>query len=429
MSLSALTTNWASASDRKFWFDKFKESNVQGLNLRQFVNFIDITLLNTAEEPISTNQQAKRSNGRDNGEGSSRTAHKQEKELFQIFDSNHDGFIDWDEFTFLTECWIHKIYNQVSALVIIDVQNDFIDGSLALRRGPARQEGGEVIPIINKLLEQCSFELVVYTQDWHPPDHIGFFNNLNLRQYSIKREPGNLGKVDLDGKIQRSDSTGHMEDRSDPRQDPSNVPSTISEIKLFDTVLFLDGQMEQKLWPVHCIRGTWGSELHPKLKVVPHSIRILKGTQSDLDAYSAFWDNMRLNETNLRRELLSHGVTDVFCCGLALDYCVAASAMDSAKIGFSTFVIEDACRGLDLQTIASRTKEMVQQGIFIINSEVAKDYLALRRTGSIGWKSTNELEDRSMGHESVNSPSRDLLLDILLCKARRLKLHSTAGKG
>lgn len=175
-------------------------------------------------------------------------------------------------------------------LIVVDVQNCFMPGgSLAVPRGD------EVVPIINAIAK--AFRIVVLTQDWHPPGHASFASS----------HPGK---------------------------------------KPFDVVRVSYGN--QVLWPDHCVQGTPGAELHKDL-TVPHAQLVLrKGYTPKVDSYSAFLEADRRTKTGLEAWLKAKGVTRVFCCGLATDFCVAWTALDARKLGFEAVVIEDACRAIDL---------------------------------------------------------------------------------
>ncbi len=177
------------------------------------------------------------------------------------------------------------------ALILVDLQNDFLPGgALAVPRGH------EVIPVANLL--QLHFDRVVATQDWHPADHGSFAANHQAKL------PGNL--IELAGQ-------------------------------------------PQILWPVHCVQGTPGAELAPGLERPKIEKVFFKGVDSDVDSYSAFFDNASERSTGLAEYLRATGVGEVYCMGLATDYCVQFSALDAAKLGFTTYVVEDGCRGVDLQ--------------------------------------------------------------------------------
>lgn len=244
------------------------------------------------------------------------------KELFETFDRNKDGVLDDSEFENVSKHFIQPLTKPITALLVIDVQYDFIDGSLALKNCPAKQEACDVIPIINNLIDKYPFDVVVYTYDYHPEDHISFFENLKLYPLSEKNKP-------------------------------------IDNIVCFDTVLFKGPpEMSQKLWPVHCVQNTKGSELHSELKVAKDSLAIYKGTNSAVDSYSAFFDNSKLTKTCLDEELKRRNVTHVFICGLAFDYCVSFTAIDAAELGYATVVIEDATRGTEESNILKMKEKL-----------------------------------------------------------------------
>lgn len=104
------------------------------------------------------------------------------QEIFHLFDQNHDGLLDYTEFELAWNNWISRCLKPKSALVIVDVQNDFISGSLAIDKCPAGHNGHDVIPVINQLI-QLPFDLIVFTLDWHPENHISFYQNLNSRKW------------------------------------------------------------------------------------------------------------------------------------------------------------------------------------------------------------------------------------------------------
>ncbi|MCH6198978.1 bifunctional nicotinamidase/pyrazinamidase [Aquiflexum sp. LQ15W] len=179
----------------------------------------------------------------------------------------------------------------MKALIIIDVQNDFIPGGAL-----AVNEGDQVVPIINEL--QKKFDFIVATQDWHPADHGSFAAN-----HSNK----NIGEfVDLNG-------------------------------------------VSQILWPVHCVQGTKGAELHPGLKTEKWEAVFKKGTNPNVDSYSGFFDNNRMGDTGLSAFLKEKGIEEVFVCGLATDYCVKFTVLDAISEGFITTLIADATRAVNIQ--------------------------------------------------------------------------------
>lgn len=374
-----LETNWLSPADQQHWFDRYKSNDAEGIRFNKFQEFLKATIYQ-----YLTSGQVDEENG-----AAQKFTNQQEMQIFKAYDVNNDHAIDRDEFGQMCQKWLENTYKPSCALVVVDVQNDFIDGSLALINGPAGQDGAEVVPIINDLIDKCPLGAVVYTQDWHPANHIGFHSNLHLRKYKLKTNTNctqNNSSAEngdhLTGALLVDDGGSKIDGNNNGHKkmdgvDKFKLKKLTSKVQVFDTVLFDDSQMEQKLWPIHCIQNSWGAQLHPKLRVVPDAIRVHKGTLPHVDAYSAFWDNMRLNETNLRQELLSRKINDLFFCGLALDYCVAASAIDSARAGFITFVVVDACRGIDEKEMGRRKEEMIANGVLIIDSNFVRSYLTM----------------------------------------------------
>ncbi len=201
----------------------------------------------------------------------------------------------------------------MNALIIVDVQNDFCPGG-ALEV----PEGDRVVPVINAL--QPRFGLVVATQDWHPPDHGSFAANHEGKQ------PGDV--IELKG-------------------------------------------LEQILWPVHCVQHTPGAAFHGDLDLRRISRVFQKGTEPDIDSYSGFFDNGRRKATGLAEYLKDERVGDVYVCGLATDYCVKFTALDAVPLGFATYVIEDACRGVNLQPddVAMALDEMRAKGVQVVRAD------------------------------------------------------------
>ncbi|KAI0219924.1 Nicotinamidase [Lamellibrachia satsuma] len=277
---------------------------------------------------------------------------KQLQDTLKLLDTNQDGKIDFDEFSVCWHHWLKQILAPVSALLVIDVQNDFIDGTLAIKHCPAGQEGAEVVPIINNVLDTVQFHTVVYTIDWHPPNHISFVENV------CNREIHKTSKV------------------------------LAEEAKVMDTVVFAGPPVtEQTMWPAHCIQNTWGAEQHQQLKIVKDGLFINKGTSPDVDSYSAFWDNKRISQTPLVHELSKRNITDVYICGLALDVCVGLTAKDALEHGFRTVIIDDACRGVAVSDIDNTKEQLRKMGaIFVDSCEVADMVKAVDRRPDLGYQ-------------------------------------------
>ena len=198
------------------------------------------------------------------------------------------------------------------ALILVDIQNDFMPtGSLPVA------QGDEVVPVANRM--QRSFELVVATQDWHPPDHGSFASNHE------GRKPGEMSEL---------------------------------------------GGLPQVLWPDHCVQSSPGAEFHRDLDRTRVARVFHKGVDADIDSYSGFFDNGHRRSTGLGEYLREQGVTDVYILGLATDYCVKYSALDALKLGFTTYVIEDGCRGVELHAgdVQAALEEMRAAGVKTTNS-------------------------------------------------------------
>ena len=205
--------------------------------------------------------------------------------------------------------WFFMVKN---ALLIIDIQNDFLPGgSLAVPKGD------EIIPVVNKL--QKKFELIVATKDWHPKNHKSFASQHRNKQYG--------------------------------------------------DVIILNEQ-KQILWPDHCVQNSLGSEFPATLNTGKIERIFYKGTDKNIDSYSSFLDNDRKKKTGLEEYLKQKQVKDIYIAGLATDYCVKCTAFDGKTAGFNVFVIEDACRGVDLNKGDAKKalKEMEDRGIKMLKS-------------------------------------------------------------
>ena len=200
----------------------------------------------------------------------------------------------------------------MKALILVDIQTDFLPGGAL-----AVPDGAAIIPVVNRL--QAKLPLVVATQDWHTANHGSFAAN----------HPGNnvFEQIDLNG-------------------------------------------LPQTLWPVHCVQGTPGAELATGLQRERIAKIFPKGTDAGIDSYSGLNDNGHRKSTGLGEWLKAKGVTEVFVCGLATDYCVKFTALDAAQMGFKTFFIEDASRGVNLQPddVKNAAAEMNRAGITTVQS-------------------------------------------------------------
>lgn len=196
-------------------------------------------------------------------------------------------------------------------LLVVDVQNDFCPGGAL-----GVPEGDAVVPVVNRIA--AGFAHVVLTQDWHPAGHQSF----------------------------ASTHPGHQP---------------------FETVEVAYGP--QTLWPDHCVQGTTGAAFHPDLETAKAEMILRKGTRAAIDSYSAFYENDRTTATGLAGYLRERGLMRVFLCGLATDFCVHFSALDAAREGFEAMVVEDACRGIDLEgSLAAAKGAMAGAGVAFIAS-------------------------------------------------------------
>jgi nicotinamidase/pyrazinamidase len=200
----------------------------------------------------------------------------------------------------------------MKALIIVDLQNDFLPGGAL----PV-PHGDEVIPLANEL--QRRFELVLATQDWHPPDHGSFAAN------HPGKKPGD--RIILDG-------------------------------------------IEQILWPVHCVQSTHGAEFAPAFDTSRIAHVFHKGVERNIDSYSTFFDNAHRRHTGLANYLEKRSIKDIYLMGLALDYCVKYSALDARQLGLTTHVILDGCQGIQLEPgdIERAIEEMKRAGTTILKS-------------------------------------------------------------
>jgi nicotinamidase/pyrazinamidase len=199
------------------------------------------------------------------------------------------------------------------ALILVDIQNDFIPGGAL-----AVAEGDATVPVANRV--QPQFDLVVATQDWHPANHGSFASNHE------GRKPGELSEL---------------------------------------------GGLPQVLWPDHCVQGSRGAEFHRDLDLSRVARVFRKGTDPEIDSYSGFFDNGHRKATGLGDYLRDEQVTDVYVMGLATDYCVKWTALDALQLGFRTHLIEDGSRGVELKPgdVAAAVEEMRQAGVDITSSE------------------------------------------------------------
>lgn len=198
-------------------------------------------------------------------------------------------------------------------LIIVDVQNDFLpNGALAV------QSADEILPLINLLVE-LPFDVCVASQDFHPKKHVSFASTWGKK---------------------------------------ANERIMVEEI-------------EQTLWPDHCVQGTAGAEFTSQLNVSRFEHVVHKGIDPNVDSYSTFFDNQKHRTTGLEDYLRKKGVQELYFAGLTTEYCVFYSVMDALELGFTPYVIIDACRGIDLRPgdVERALRIMVERGAMLVTTD------------------------------------------------------------
>jgi len=196
------------------------------------------------------------------------------------------------------------------ALILVDLQNDFMPtGALPV------PHGDEVVPLANAL--QVYFDCIIATQDWHPRNHGSFAAN-----------------------------------------HPGLSPGDAIEL----------AGLPQILWPTHCVQATAGAEFVKTLKIDRIAKVFQKGCDPNMDSYSGFFDNGHTKSTGLGDYLQARRISEVYIMGLALDYCVKYTVLDACQLGFKTFLIEDGCRGVNVQSTDSVIQAMQAAGASLIRS-------------------------------------------------------------
>ena len=198
----------------------------------------------------------------------------------------------------------------MNALLLIDIQNDFMPGGRL-----AVPDGDAIIPLVNTL--QPQFDLVVASQDWHPAGHRSFASS----------HPGHAAFTQIEWQ-----------------------------------------GLPQMLWPDHCVQATPGAELHPDLDTRRVEAIFRKGTDPNIDSYSAFFDNGHRKATGLAAYLRGRGVTRVYLAGLAADYCVYFTAKDALAEGFEAIVLAEATRAISAEGWAAAQANLRQHGGHVVSS-------------------------------------------------------------
>jgi nicotinamidase-related amidase len=217
-------------------------------------------------------------------------------------------------------------------LIVVDVQFDFVRGSLAV------PEAESIIDGINSLLDSnLPFIKKIATKDYHPPDHISF--------------------ATTHGKPLLSTTTIYP-----PGQEKDESKA-----------------LEQVLWPVHCVASTPGADFLEELHSGAFDAVVYKGTNREIESYSAFHDPWKITTTELPQLLSANGVTDVFMCGLAGDYCVKCTALDAVDYGYKTWIIRDAVKSVSKS--GAEWTEMEERGVKMTSIAEVTDMIRNRARG------------------------------------------------
>ncbi len=196
----------------------------------------------------------------------------------------------------------------MKALIVVDIQNDFLEGGSLAVPG-----GNEIISVVNEI--QKDFDLVVATQDWHSLHHKSFAaEHPDRNEFEI---------IDLNG-------------------------------------------LNQVLWPVHCVQGSFGAEFHKELETNSIEAIFRKGMDTEIDSYSGFYDNGKRKNTGLFGYLKDRIVSEVFVCGLAADFCVYFTANDALDLGFNTKIIRNATCPIDPENWKILQEEFKENGGYIV---------------------------------------------------------------
>lgn len=218
---------------------------------------------------------------------------------------------------------------KTDALLVIDIQNDFIPGGALAVSG-----GDEIIPGVVALAEQ--FSTIVLSQDWHPRGHKSFASTHGAEPFSQIKMPYG----------------------------------------------------DQTLWPDHCVQGTPGAQFHPDLiDVVNRATMVIrKGMNPDIDSYSAFFENDKTTSTGLAGYLRDKGITRVFCVGLAYDFCVGFSALDAKRAGFEAVVVRNLARAIAAPVGDTTTEKIMDQQLKQAGVVVIPDVAIARHAGKMNYR-------------------------------------------
>ncbi|RCW51536.1 MULTISPECIES: bifunctional nicotinamidase/pyrazinamidase [unclassified Halanaerobium] len=192
------------------------------------------------------------------------------------------------------------------ALLLVDLQNDFYEnGNLAV------SEASKINPAVNKLLSNNSYNIVIASQDWHPAGHRSFASTHNMEAFTPYEKEKGIGPV---------------------------------------------------LWPDHCIQGTYGADFHPDIDSNKFDYILRKGTENDVDSYSAFQDNDG-TDLGLNGLLKGLNIKEIDICGLAFDVCVKYTALDAVNNNFKTNIFLPAVKAVDKKNFNQHADDLKENGV------------------------------------------------------------------
>ncbi|XP_054161622.1 nicotinamidase-like [Oppia nitens] len=265
---------------------------------------------------------------------------KLETKLLNALNIKDYETIDVQKFNIIWEKWIKVILKPQSALVIVDVQNDFIanSGSMTVKSGQT------IVPVINELIQTINFDVIVYTYDWHPWNHCSFIDSVH--------------NTDIDRSLIET------------------FGKNIADIGVGDQVIYEKyPKVVQHLCPKHCAQDSDGAKLYKDLVISENSMFIAKGMDPDIDSHSAFANNSKGkgSETELHNKLQQLGITDIYVTGVLYEYCVGQTAMDGLNRGYRTVIIEDAVRELSCSLKDDMKNCLIKNNAYFIKSKDVLD--------------------------------------------------------
>uniref|UniRef100_A0A0N4ZCL0 nicotinamidase n=1 Tax=Parastrongyloides trichosuri TaxID=131310 RepID=A0A0N4ZCL0_PARTI len=262
------------------------------------------------------------------------------EKLFNFFDKDNDGVLGPEESETFNKIITYRINNLKSALIVVDFQNDFVCGSLAIKNGKANQDPMDALPTLNRMIVDFPFDRIVYTQDWHPSNHISFYEHCRNNDRELRKE-------DKGRKLRPFDAVKF------------NKPSKFSQV----------------LYPTHCVQNSWGAEISPHIHLAKNAKYIRKGTNIYIDSYSAFADNAGNGKSELEELLRNEDIDVLFVCGLAYEICVAATAKDGVKLGFLTALVSDCSKGLTEDGIVNVNEQLLSLNAAIVQSKFVEQFV------------------------------------------------------